>query len=131
MRGQPFCSAHRPGGVPFAGAPLKNVNRQTHGMYRSTIDLGDITPLALTDSLADELIALRAHVARVDDMLLKADTADGIARLFALFLSGIRTIAKILREIKALSPDKADDYNKAIEEVLSAFDSELEVSLVP
>jgi len=99
-------------------------------MYTSTIALGELTPLALTDSLGDELIALRAHLARLDQMLLQATAAD-MPHLFSLFLSGLRTIAKMLRESKALSPDKAESVEEAIEDALHELQSMLEVKIVP
>jgi hypothetical protein len=37
MHGKDYCSAHRPGGIPGAGAPRGNVNALKHGLYARSL----------------------------------------------------------------------------------------------
>lgn len=137
----PACAAHD-GRTKGAGAPLANVNRQQHGFYSTALDpaeLADLVAFADDLSLNDEIALARVILRRVmthlkhpftggrpDDQ--KIDDAD-LARLAGLVLAGTRTVARLLRDQRALSGEAADGFAGAIAQALDELSTEIGLQL--
>lgn len=131
----PACAAHA-GRTEGAGAPRHNVNRRQHGFYSPVLDpaeLADLVQFADDLSLADEIALARVILRRVTGRLTTADPAvldlEDLARLAALALAGTRTVARLLRDQRALSGDAADGFAGAIAQALDEFSTEIGLEL--
>ena len=140
----PTCAAHAGRNVG-AGAPPGNQNRTTHGFYSPVLrpdEIADLVTYADDLSLDDEIACARVALRRVL-ALLTTDTvspfedpanqqrltATDYARLAALALAGTRTVAKLLRDKRALSGEAADGISGAIAQALDELSTEWGVEL--
>ena len=140
----PACAAHA-GRNAGAGAPTHNQNRATHGFYSRVLrpdEIADLVTYADDLSLDDEIACARVALRRVL-ALLTTDTvspfedpanqqrltATDYARLAALALAGTRTVAKLLRDKRALSGEAADGISGAIAQALDELSTEWGVEL--
>jgi hypothetical protein len=129
----PRCSAHA-GRNAGAGAPCGNQNRRTHGFYSSALlpeELADLVACADDITLDDEIATTRVTLRRIL-ALLSADgrlTAEDYARLATLALAGARTVARLLRDKRALSGDAADGLIGAVATALDELGTELGIDL--
>jgi hypothetical protein len=136
----PTCATHA-GRTKDAGAPLANVNRQAHGFYSAALDpneLADLVAFADDLSLNDEIALARVILRRVMIHLKlpvtdrpaeqRIDDAD-LARLAGLVLAGTRTVARLLRDQRALSGDAADGFAGAIAQALDELSTEIGLQL--
>jgi hypothetical protein len=104
----PLCSAHAGRNVG-AGAPLGNQNRTTHGFYASVLsrnEPADILEAAGLTTLESEIACTRTALHR----LLKILTESGddlspldYARMASVAFHGARTIARLMRDNKAIA----------------------------
>jgi hypothetical protein len=134
----PVCSAHA-GRNAGAGPPESNQNARTHGFYSSALDPTELADLAayspnmsLDDEIACARVALRrllqmldaSHIAPFEDPTdAQPLTRDDYARLMGLALQATRTIARLLRDKRALSGDAADGIAGAIGSALDELTS--------
>jgi hypothetical protein len=125
----PACVAHA-GKNRAGGAPARNQNARTHGFYASALDPQELADLVLyaddldlDDEIACARIALRRVLTLLDTPTITQfeDTTDrqplapdDYARLVGLALQATRTIARLLRDKRALSGDAADGISGAI-----------------
>ena len=145
----PRCSAHA-GRNAGAGAPPGNQNRRTHGFYASALlpeELADLVACSGDMTLDDEIAIARVTLRRIL-ALLSADrvhrgpeysrapegttvemTPVDYARLAALLLAGARTVARLLRDKRALSGEAADGVAGAIAQALDELSTELGIKL--
>jgi hypothetical protein len=131
----PTCATHA-GRTKTAGAPLANVNRQAHGFYSAALDpneLADLVAFADDVSLDDEIALARVILRRVTNHLRHPDLEtidlDNLATLASLVLAGTRTVARLLRDQRALSGDAADGFAGAIAQALDELSTELGLQL--
>ena len=139
----PRCSAHA-GRNAGAGAPPGNQNRRTHGFYASALlpeELADLVACSGDMTLDDEIAIARVTLRRIL-ALLSADrvhrTPEGTtvemtpvdyARLAALLLAGARTVARLLRDKRALSGEAADGISGAISQAIDELSTEWGIPL--
>lgn len=118
----PLCSAHA-GRNTGAGAPEGNQNARTAGFYSGAIsdeELADLAVLGDDNSLTDEIAAVRVVIRRV----LAALEAAVDPPLAACVFDGARTVAKLLRDRKAISGEAADNLLTAIDQAIQEFITE-------
>ena len=127
----PTCASHAGRNVG-AGAPRGNQNRTTHGYYSrafSPDELADLVACADDISLDDEIacarFTLRTLVTLLRDLDPNPAQVDLHARLTALILQGARTIARLLRDQRALSGPAGDGYSAAFTHMLDEIATEL------
>ena len=137
----PLCFAHS----GQAGAPPANQNAAQHGFYSSVLrpeELADLVTYADDLSLDDEIACARVALRRILT-LLNADSlatfedpdqkttlsTEDYCRLAGLALQGVRTIARLLRDKRALSGDAADGLVGAIGTALTEIGTELGIDL--
>jgi hypothetical protein len=128
----PLCSAHA-GRNTGAGAPPGNTNRQAHGFYASTLseaELADLVAfsddLTLDDEIACARVILRRlmHHLDLDPDADRPPDVDDLHKLANLALSATRTIARLLRDQRAISGDAADGIAGAIGQALDELATE-------
>jgi hypothetical protein len=139
----PRCSAHA-GRTPGAGEQAKEEERRTPGFYSSALlpeELADLVACADDLSLDDEIATTRVTLRRIlglicADHLQKQPEGDTIhlttqeyARLATLALAGARTVARLLRDQRALSGEAADGIAGAIAQALDELGTELGLDL--
>ena len=118
----PLCSAHA-GRNAGAGAPQGNQNARTAGFYSQAIsveELADLAVLGDDTSLTDEIAAVRVVVRRV----LNALAAAVEPALVACVYDGTRTVARLLRDRRAVSGEAADSLLSAIDTAIQEFVTE-------
>lgn len=129
----PACSAHA-GRNTGAGAPTGNQNRRTHGFYSAAIENGEIADLiAYADdlSLDDEIALVRVALRR----LVAAFGADAeldpgqLATLATTAFNGSRTVARLLRDKRAISGEAADGISAAMATVLDELGTQWGIEL--
>ncbi len=131
----PLCAAHA-GRTKSAGAPPANLNRRQHGFYSTSLDpaeIADLVTFADDLSLNDEIAVARVILRRVMGHLQHPDlqhiAIDDLARLSSLILAGTRTVARLLRDQRALSGDAADGFAGAIAQALDELSTEIGIQL--
>lgn len=131
----PACAAHA-GRTKGAGAPPHNINRRQHGFYSPVLvpdELADLVQFADDLSLADEIALARVILRRVVGKLTVTDPAvldiEDLSKLAALSLAGTRTVARLLRDQRALSGDAADGFAGAIAQALDELSTEIGIQL--
>jgi hypothetical protein len=140
----PACAAHAGRNVG-AGAPPRNQNARTHGFYSSVLrpdELADLVTYADDLSLDDEISCARVALRRLLTLLESpqlapfedpndshALTTKDYTQITALALQATRTIARLLRDARALSGEAADGIAGAIAHALDELASEWGVDL--
>lgn len=126
----PTCSIHA-GLTHPPGAPKGNTNRQTHGFYSSTLqqsELADLITYAGDMTLDDEIAIARVALRRVLNAISSAEkdnlSSDAYSRLAALAFQGTRTVARLLRDRRALSGESSEGIAGAIAQALDELGSE-------
>jgi len=131
----PLCAAHR-GSTIGAGAPLGNQNRADHGFYSRILqngelaDLADLVKFSEDLSLDDEIglvrVTLRRVMARFKLSNLERDDVanEEMIKMAGLVMAGARTIARLLRDKRALSGKAADGISGAIAQALDEMGTE-------
>ena len=118
----PVCSAHAGRNVG-AGAPQGNQNARTAGFYSQGISVEELADLAVVgddNSLTDEIAAVRVVIRRVMTALQAAIDPP----LAACVFDGARTVAKLLRDRRAISGEAADALCSAIDSAIQEFITE-------
>jgi len=122
----PRCATHA-GRTTGAGAPEGNQNRRVTGFYSPAIapdELADLVAYSSTDDLSDEIGAVRVALRRV----LKAlgdDTATITPDLAAMVFVGARTVARLLRDRRAISGGAAKGMIAGLDQILTELADEL------
>jgi len=136
MGTQPAATGKRP-----RGAPTGNQNAVKHGFYSRTIKPDELRDLLTYNdelSIADEIAVARVGLRRCLDYMTKADTQaddekrltpDEFAKLLGLALQATRTIARLLRDKRAISGESADSISSAIATALDALGDEFGLDL--
>jgi hypothetical protein len=141
----PACAAHAGRTADAAGAPPNNQNARTHGFYSSVLnpeELADLIlyadDLSLDDEIACARVSLRRLLALLDASTLatyeepenqRALTPTDYARLTGLALQATRTIARLLRDQRALTGEAADGIAGAIAQALDELSTEWGIEL--
>lgn len=118
----PLCSAHA-GRSVGAGAPEQNQNARKAGFYSGALtdeELADLAVLGDDATLTDEIGAVRVVVRRV----LTTMEASVEPALAACLFDGTRTVARLLRDRKAISGEAADALCSAIDQAIQEFVTE-------
>lgn len=129
----PLCSAHANRNTG-AGAPTGNDNALKHGFYSRTFsfqelaDLLTAQPPNLTDEIIVSRIALRRLMEAVSDPNMNP-TMEQFASVCDLVFTGSRTVARLLRDQRALSGAAADGIAGAIAQALDELATELGIAL--
>jgi hypothetical protein len=134
----PACASHA--GRARGGAPPGNQNPRTHGFYAPALDPQELADLVMYSddmTLDDEIGCARVALRRLLVLLDASDvrnyedpddaepmTHADYARLMGLALQATRTIARLLRDKRALSGDAADGIAGAIGQALDELASE-------
>ena len=127
----PRCSAHA-GRNAGAGAPAGNQNRRAHGFYSRVLtagELADLVTFADDLSLADEIAIARVTLRRAMERLTTDLETDELTNLAKLTLAGTRTVARLLRDQRALSGEAADGIAGAIAQALDELGTEWGIEL--
>ena len=133
----PLCSAHAGLNIG-AGAPLGNQNRTDHGFYGRILqngELADLVRLSEDLSLKDEIGLVRVTLRRVAtrfklNNLGREDMAnEEMMKMASLVMMGARTVARLLRDQRAISDRAADGISGAIAQALDELGSEWGLSL--
>ena len=133
----PLCSAHAGLNIG-AGAPLGNQNRTEHGFYGRILqngELADLVRFSQNLSLEDEIGLVRITLRRVMtrfklNNLERDDMAnEEMMKMAGLIMTGARTVARLLRDQRALSGKAADGISGAIGLALDELSSELGIPL--
>jgi hypothetical protein len=131
----PTCYAH---GERHAllGAPPGNQNARKHGFYSRTLskeELADLITYAVDPSLNEEIACARVALRRILKVITDQEALDlhhdEHCRYIALALQATRTIARLLRDRRALSGDSADSIAGAIAQALDELGTEWCVDL--
>ena len=129
----PLCASH--GGRARGGAPAGNRNAAKHGFYSPVLrpdELADLVACADDLTLDDEIACARVIMRRLLGILTEFENGsrlDEIARLASLALQATRTIARLLRDKRALSGDAADGIAGAISQALDELSTEWGIDL--
>ena len=129
----PTCASHAR--RARGGAPPGNTNAATHGFYSPVLrpdELADLVACADDITLDDEIALARVILRRLAGMLIAPPDAlepADTARLASLALQATRTIARLLRDKRALSGDAADGIAGAISQALDELSSEWGIDL--
>lgn len=137
----PACAAHAGRAKP----PLGNQNARSHGFYSSALDPQELADLiaygddmTLDDEIACARVALRRILALLDNSNISSyeDPSDAsplthadYARLMSLALQAARTIARLLRDQRALSGDAADGLVGALATALDELSTQWGIDL--
>ena len=131
----PLCSIHN--GRTKGGAPAgQHHPNHAHGFYSSALDpaeLADLVTFSDDMTLADEIAVCRVVLRRLLSTLEDPpgpdqDTVD-YAKLAGLSLQAARTVARLLRDQRALSGKAADGIVAAIAQALDELSTEWGVQL--
>jgi len=116
-----------------AGAPSGNQNRADHGFYGRILENGELADLVKFSedlSLDDEIglvrVTLRRVMARFKLSNLERDDVanEEMVKMAGLVMAGARTIARLLRDKRALSGKAADGISGAIAQALDEMGTE-------
>jgi len=129
----PVCSVH----AGLAGAPPGNQYGRTHGFYSTVLEpdeLADLVVYADDLSLDDEIAAARVGLRRVLSALTAAKDDGPASRqayghLAGLVFEGARTVARLLRDQRAISGDAAGGLSGAIAQALDELSVEWGIEL--
>ena len=131
----PTCATHGRLTVG-AGAPQHNQNRRTHGFYSRALapdEIDDLIFYADDLSLDDEIACARVSLRRILTALNELDNGrnqpQAFARYIALALQATRTIARLLRDNRAISGEAADGLCGAIGQALDELSTQWEIQL--
>jgi hypothetical protein len=128
----PLCAAHARRNTG-AGAPPGNRNRQAHGFYSSTLteeELADLVAVADDLTLDDEIACARVilrrlmHHLEIDPDAEHPPDVDDLHKLANLALSATRTVARLLRDQRAITGEAADGIAGAIGQALDELATE-------
>jgi hypothetical protein len=128
----PLCASHAR--LAREGAPGGNQESRRPAFYSPTLSEGELADLvAYADdmTLDDEIACTRVLVRRLM-AIIEADgdlSASEQARLAGLALQGTRTVARLLRDKRALSGDAAEGLAGAIGQALDELSVEWGVEL--
>lgn len=122
----PLCSAH--GGVN-PSAPKKQSRRDVLAFYRRAVsgqERADLARLARGASLEEEIATTRVVLRRLLVFLRDHPELDAasLARLAPLAFRGSQTVARLLRDQRALTGDSADGIAGAIGQALDELATE-------
>lgn len=113
----PRCGSHG-GGLGVPGARAGNQNALKHGFYSRVLQPGELADLVafaddltLDDEIAMSRVALRRILPRLDAGELEVGDLTDLA---GLVFAGSRTIARLLRDQRALSGESADGLAGAL-----------------
>jgi hypothetical protein len=133
IHGSDLCSAHAGRTADAAGPPQDNKNAVQHSFYSSALDPSEIADLVLCASdlsLDDEIALARVACRRLMSALSGPNLApQEAATLAAVALGGTRTVARLLRDKRALSGEAADGIAGAIASALDELSTEWGVRL--
>ena len=121
----PACAAHAK--LACGGAPEGNQNARTHGFYSPVLEpeeLADLVAFADDLDLDDEIALARVILRRLVALLTNGNRPDEMVRIASLALQATRTIARLLRDKRALSGEAADGIAGAIGQALDELGSE-------
>ncbi len=113
MRGKDYCSAHRPGGIPGAGAPRGNVNALKHGLYARKLaeKIQEYIDLPDDQTIDTELALIRTvnkYIATCLQELMSSDDRRNyelIARLSQALCQSSQQILRLLKARQESPPD--------------------------
>jgi hypothetical protein len=105
MHGKDYCSAHRPGGAPGAGAPRGNVNALKHGLYAHKLaqKIQEYVDLPDDQTIDTELALIRAvnkYTATCLQELMASDDRRNYELVIRLSQALCRSTQQILRMLK-------------------------------
>lgn len=128
LPGSDLCAAHS-GRKGKAGAPLGNSNARTHGFYDTELtdqELADLVIHAANSTLDDEIALARVALRRLMNYLDKKRELppNEMAAIAPHVFGGARSVARLLRDRRALSGDAADGLLGAIATALDELGSE-------
>ena len=122
----PLCAAHA-GRAAGAGGPEGDQEHPTTGFYSRAIadeELADLVSLAGSDDLSDEIGAVRVALRRVLRAL--GEDPDLITpEMAAMVFVGARTVARLLRDRRAISGGAAKGMIAGMDQVLAELGDEL------
>jgi uncharacterized protein YjcR len=131
----PRCSAHA-GRNQGAGAPKGNQNRLAHGFYSrfyTLEELADLLETADIPELAAEIATARIAVRRVLQFLHDQNGRHLDPQHFhasiALLFTGSSTVARLLRQQRAISGEAADTLTEALAAALEQVGDQLDLDL--
>lgn len=132
----PLCAAHAHRNAG-AGAPAGNQNARTHGFYSTALELEELADLvACADdlSLDDEIALTRVLLRRLMEQIHRTPAGDDAeptdyVRIAGLALQAARTVARLLRDKRAIAGEAADGLQGAISQILDEFSTEWGVEL--
>jgi hypothetical protein len=129
----PLCSAHVHANAG-AGAPEGNQNRRTHGFYSAMLsqaERDDLDALGEELSLKDEIGCARVLLRRLTIYLGDNPDLDleERRRIYDLALAAIRTIARLLRDQRAIGGEPADQWADILGGALDLLNEELGVEV--
>lgn len=116
----PLCAAHA---GRNAATQAENQNARKAGFYSGALtdeELADLAVLGDDATLIDEIGAVRVVVRRV----LTSMEASVEPALAACLFDGTRTVARLLRDRKAISGEAADALCSAIDQAIQEFVTE-------
>ena len=120
----PLCPAHA--GIKRRSGPARaNQNARKSGFYSRALEeqeLADLVVLGDDSSLTDEIAATRVAMRRVL-AALGTDKATLEPQFAAQIFEGARTVARLLRDRRAISGDAADTLLGAIGEALDQLNT--------
>lgn len=120
--------------VPASPGRAEPSPSETRGcFYRQALtpsEVADLIPVAGDLSLQDEIALTRITLRRVVNLLEDRSLhPDQVANLSKLVLTGVRTVAHLLRQHQALTGSGADSYAVAMGVGLDALGSQLGIDL--
>lgn len=128
----PLCSSHSQKNKG-AGAPPGNGNAKKHGFYAreyTTQELADLLEHAANNNLDDEIALTRVVLRRLLNYLNNDSLSPvEISAIAPLAFTGSRTVARLLRDARALSGEAADGIAGAIATALDELSTEWGVEL--
>lgn len=120
----PLCGVHARRAVS-PGGPPGNQHARKHGFYSRALELSELVDLvAYADDLTldDEIGCARVVLRRLLEMLRSLAEQDAgpadYARIAGLALQAARTVARLLRDKRALTGEAADGISGAIGDIL-------------
>jgi hypothetical protein len=130
----PLCSAHAGRNVG-AGAPPGNQNRRTHGYYARILaqEFADFIDTGQELSLEEEIVCARILLRRLVTYLgADPDNPPSLNqqhRATDLALQATRTIARLLRDQRAVTGDTADQFADVIGQALDLLGQDYGIDL--
>lgn len=127
----PLCSSH----AGRTGAEPGNQNARSHGFYGRAYtaqEVADLVTHAANETLDDEIGTARVALRRILELIRDERheiEADDYARLAKLAFVGSRTVARLLRDRKALTGDAADGIADFISTALDEISGEFGIDV--